>query len=31
MGKKNARGEDVQKDVQGLTPAHKLNEVCPVC
>lgn len=27
-GKKSARGEDVQEDLQGLTPAHKLNKVC---
>lgn len=28
MSKKNSRGEDVQEDLQGLTPAHKLNKVC---
>lgn len=25
--KKNIRGDDVQEDLQGLTPAHKLNKV----
>lgn len=28
MSKKNSRGEEVQEDLQGLTPAHKLNKVC---
>lgn len=27
MSKKNSRGEEVQEDLQGLTPAHKLNKV----
>lgn len=27
VSKKNSRGEDVQEDLQGLTPAHKLNKV----
>ncbi|KAH7312118.1 helix-loop-helix DNA-binding domain-containing protein [Rhexocercosporidium sp. MPI-PUGE-AT-0058] len=26
MSKKNSRGEDIQEDLQGLTPAHKLNK-----
>ncbi|KAE8441719.1 hypothetical protein EG329_004505 [Mollisiaceae sp. DMI_Dod_QoI] len=26
MSKKNSRGEEVQEDLQGLTPAHKLNK-----
>ncbi|KAG9231819.1 helix-loop-helix DNA-binding domain-containing protein [Amylocarpus encephaloides] len=26
MSKKNSRGEDVEEDLQGLTPAHKLNK-----
>lgn len=29
MNKKNSRGEEIQEDLQGLTPAHKLNKVCP--
>ncbi len=28
MSKKNSRGEEIQEDLQGLTPAHKLNKVC---
>jgi hypothetical protein len=27
MSKKNSRGEEVHEDLQGLTPAHKLNKV----
>lgn len=27
MSKKNFRGEEIQEDLQGLTPAHKLNKV----
>lgn len=27
MSKKGSRGEDIQEDLQGLTPAHKLNKV----
>jgi hypothetical protein len=27
MSKKNSRGEEIQEDLQGLTPAHKLNKV----
>ena len=27
MTKKNSRGEEVREDLQGLTPAHKLNKV----
>jgi len=27
MSKKNARGEEIHEDLQGLTPAHKLNKV----
>jgi hypothetical protein len=27
MTKKDSRGEDIQEDLQGLTPAHKLNKV----
>lgn len=27
MVKKNSRGEDIEEDLQGLTPAHKLNKV----
>jgi hypothetical protein len=30
VNKKNSRGEDIQEDLQGLTPAHKLNKVCYV-
>ncbi|KAH8660720.1 helix-loop-helix DNA-binding domain-containing protein [Tricladium varicosporioides] len=26
MSKKNSRGEEIQEDLQGLTPAHKLNK-----
>jgi hypothetical protein len=26
MSKRNSRGEDIQEDLQGLTPAHKLNK-----
>ncbi|PMD20014.1 HLH-domain-containing protein, partial [Hyaloscypha hepaticicola] len=26
MSKKNSRGEEVHEDLQGLTPAHKLNK-----
>lgn len=26
MSKKNSRGEDIEEDLQGLTPAHKLNK-----
>ena len=28
ISKKNSRGEEIQEDLQGLTPAHKLNKVC---
>lgn len=28
MSKKNSRNEDIEEDLQGLTPAHKLNKVC---
>jgi hypothetical protein len=28
MSKKNSRGEEIHEDLQGLTPAHKLNKVC---
>jgi hypothetical protein len=27
MSKKNSRGEEIHEDLQGLTPAHKLNKV----
>lgn len=27
MSKRNSRGEEVEEDLQGLTPAHKLNKV----
>jgi hypothetical protein len=30
MSRKNSRHEDIQEDLQGLTPAHKLNKVCYV-
>lgn len=28
ISRKGSRGEDFQEDLQGLTPAHKLNKVC---
>jgi len=28
VSKKGTKGEDGEEDLQGLTPAHKLNKVC---
>lgn len=28
ISRKNSRGEEAEEDLQGLTPAHKLNKVC---
>jgi hypothetical protein len=30
MSKKNSRGEEMHEYLQGLTPAHRLNKVCPL-